>query len=437
VLYGQAIVLIRMQTWIKNNLKGDPVIWTIIILLSVLSILLVYSAASAPAFRSKDGDTEYYLIKHCILIGFSFMAMWVAHNINYIYYSKISRFALLLCVPLLIYTYFKGITENEASRWIMIPFINQTFQTSDLAKLALISNLASMLAKRQQNIDDFKKSLLPILIWCGVICGLIALSDLSTAMMLFTTCLIIMFIGRVSINSLLKLIGIGVICLGLSLIVGQRGPTAVKRIEKWWGMVSGTTAPEELDYQVQQSFIALAKGKIFGVGSGHSSQTYHLPVAYSDYIFAILNEEYGLIMGVVVVFLYLLLLYRGIKVATNSDKAFGGLLSVGLTFSLVIQSMINMMVVVGLVPVTGLSLPLLSMGGTSLLFTGVSLGIILSVSRGDLREQARENQFVVQEEQEEAFPFAMDEIEEEPSSIAPKTLMDDELLDRGSIELSL
>jgi len=424
-----------MQTWIKNNLKGDPVIWTVIIVLSVLSILLVYSAASAPAFRSRQGDTEYYLIKHCVLIGCSFVAMWIAHNINYVYYSKISRFALLLSVPLLIYTYFKGITENDASRWIMIPFINQTFQTSDLAKLALIANLASMLAKRQQEIDDFKKSLLPILIWCGVICGLIALSDLSTAMMLFATCLMVMFVGRVSINSLLKLIGIGVICLSLSLIVGQRGPTAVNRVQKWWGMVSGTTAPIDLDYQVQQSFIAVAKGGFFGVGSGHSSQTYHLPVAYSDYIFAILNEEYGLIMGVFVIVLYLLLLYRGIKVATNSEKAFGGLLSVGLTFSLVIQSMINMMVVVGLVPVTGLSLPLLSMGGTSLLFTGLSLGIILSVSRGDLREEAKANQLIKEE-----VDIPLEEIEEEeiePSDIAPKTLMDDDFLDKGSIELSL
>ena len=284
-----------MQTWIKNNLKGDPVIWTVIILLSMLSILVVYSAASAPAFRSMGGNTEYYLVKHTILILCGFFAMWVAHNINYVYYSKISRFALLLSVPLLIYTYFKGVTENEASRWIMIPIINQTFQTSDLAKLALIANLASMLAKRQKNIDDFKKSLLPILIWCGVICGLIALSDLSTAMMLFATCIMIMFVGRVSVNSLLKLLGIGVLCLGLALFVGQRGPTAISRLVNWWGMASGATPSRELPYQVQQSFIAIAKGGFFGVGSGHSSQSYHLPVAYSDYIFAILNEEYGLI----------------------------------------------------------------------------------------------------------------------------------------------
>jgi len=423
-----------MQTWIKNNLKGDPVIWTVIILLSVLSILVVYSAASAPAFRSRGGNTEYYLIKHFVLILCSFFAMWVAHNINYIYYSKISRFALLISVPLLIYTYFNGVTENNASRWIMIPIINQTFQTSDLAKLALIANLASMLAKRQKNIDDFKKSLLPILIWCGVICGLIALSDLSTAMMLFSTCLMIMFVGRVSVNSLLKLLGIGIICVGLALVVGQRLETAINRISEWWGMVSGATAPGDLDYQVQQSFIAISKGGFFGVGSGHSSQSYHLPVAYSDYIFAILNEEYGLIMGVAVIFLYLLLLYRGIKVATNSEKAFGGLLSVGLTFSLVIQSMINMMVVVGLMPVTGLSLPLLSMGGTSLLFTGVSLGIILSVSRGDLREEVKESKM----NKTDQPSIESENAEGDFSSFEPELVVDeDELMDGESIGLSI
>ncbi|MFK7900342.1 MAG: FtsW/RodA/SpoVE family cell cycle protein [Cyclobacteriaceae bacterium] len=416
--------MIKVQDWIRNNLKGDPVIWTVVILLSMLSTLVVYSAASAPAFRYMGGNTEHYLIKHSLLLLLGLGATWVAHNINYVYYSKISRIALLLSVPLLILTYFNGVTENDASRWLMIPIINQTFQTSDLAKLALITNLASMLAKRQKNIEDFKTSLLPILLWCGTICGLIALSDLSTAMMLFATCMVIMFVGRVPINSLLKLIGIGIVFLGLALIVGQRGNTAVSRIISWWGMATGSTPPEQLPYQVQQSFIAIAKGGFFGVGWGHSSQSYHLPVAYADYIFAIINEEYGVIMGVIVILLFLVLLYRGMKVATTSEKAFGGLLSVGLTFSLVIQAMINMMVVVGLAPVTGLSLPILSMGGTSLLFTGVSLGIILSVSRGDLREEIRgmgRNSVIKREEE------PMELIKNEQ----------DDMIDNSTIELSI
>lgn len=404
-----------MQQWLKHNLKGDPVIWTVIILLSVLSILVVYSAASAPAFRTHNGNTEYYLVKHSVLVIASFVAMWVAHNINYVYYSKISRLALLISVPLLVYTYLKGMNQNDASRWIMIPLINQSFQTSDLAKLALISNLASMLAKRQKNIEDFKTSLLPMLGWCGLICGLIALSDLSTSVMLLVTCMLILFVGRVPINSLLKLTGVGIISVGLALALGQRLETAINRIKIWWGMISGTTPPEGLEYQVQQSFIALAKGGFIGVGSGHSSQSYHLPVAYADYIYAIIIEEYGAIMGIIVLLAFLVLLYRGIKVATKSEKAFGGLLSVGLTFSLVIQAMLNMMVVVGLVPVTGQPLPLLSMGGTSLLFTGISLGIILSVSRGDLREVEREiktenNKAVSEKEEEQELEMVVEEL---------------------------
>jgi len=420
-----------MLTWFKHNLKGDPILWSVVMFLSVLSILLVYSAASAPAFRKMDGNTEYYLIKHSLLVILSLFVMWVTHNINYIYFSRISRFALLLSVPLLIYTYFGGIQENEANRWIMIPIINQTFQTSDLAKIALIANLASMLAKRQDNIDSFKTSLLPILIWCGIICGLIALSDLSTAMMLFSCCIVVMFVGRVPINSLLKLFGIGVIFLGIALITGQRRETAIKRIELWWNMISGTTSPEELPYQVMQSFIAIAKGGWTGVGSGHSSQTYHLPVAYSDYIFAILNEEYGLIAGVAVILLYLVILYRGIKIATKAEQTFGGLLAVGLTFGLVIQSMINMLVVVGLVPVTGQPLPLLSMGGTSLLFTGMSLGMILSVSRGDLRNE-KTNSFY-----ENTNKFDFDLQQEEITFDDEEFSIEKDFSESGSIELSI
>lgn len=380
----------QIEIWLKKNLKGDPIIWMIVFFLSVFSVLVVYSAVSAQAYKHMEGNTEYYLIKHLILIGIGFFAIWVAHNINYLYYSKISRFLLIISVPLLLYTYFRGININGASRWIVIPIINQTFQTSDLAKLALISNLASMLAKRQKSIDDFRNTVFPIVGWCGVICGLIALSDFSTAAMLFATCMIIMFIGRVPMRYLVGLLAFGVPAIGMALMFGSRGATVLSRIKNFMASTFGSGEQDvltEVPYQVEQAFIAIANGGMFGVGPGDSVQRYFLPMAFSDYIYAIINEEYGLVAGVIIIILYLGIFYRGMVVASRSEKAFGGLLSTGLSFALVTQAMVNMAVVVGLGPVTGLPLPMLSLGGTSLVFTGFSIGIILSVSRGDMSEE--------------------------------------------------
>lgn len=376
------------EIWLKKNLKGDPAIWMIVIVLSLFSILVVYSAVSAQAFKHMEGNTEYYLVKHIILIGICFFSIWAAHNINYVYYSRISRLLLIISVPLLLYTYFNGININGARRWMMIPIIHQTFQTSDLAKLALISNLAAMLAKRQKMVDDFRNTVFPMLIWSGVICGLIALSDFSTSAMLFFTCMLLMFIGRVPLKYLGGLIAFSVPAIGIALWVGQRLETFISRVTAF--MFPSEVGDGSL-YQMEQAYIALANGGLFGVGPGDSTQRYFLPEAFSDYIYAIINEEYGFMAGLIVMLLYLALLYRGMMVASRSEKAFGGLLSTGLAFSLVLQALINMAVVVGLGPVTGLPLPMLSLGGTSLLFTGFTIGIILSVSRGDLSEETMNN----------------------------------------------
>lgn len=373
-------MLNKATDWLKENLKGDPFIWTIILLLSIISIAVVYSASSSLAFQKKDGDTMYYLIKHGGLVVASLLLVWLAHKINYKYYSRLSRFALIISVPLLIVTFIFGGELNGASRWLVIPVINQSFQPSDLAKLALIANLASMLAKRQANIEDFKESFIPIVLWCGIISGLIALSNLSTALILFSTCLLLMFIGRVPMKYLFMLMLVGVITGTIALKLGQRLDTAIARIEHFFDD-SG-----EVPYQAEQAFIAIWNGGIFGKGPGNSHLKYFLPQSSSDFIYAIIIEEYGFIGGLFVLFLYLALLYRGMKTVVKSDRAFGGLLSAGLAFSLVVQAMINMGVAVGLGPITGQPLPLLSMGGTSLLFTGLSLGIILSVSRGDISE---------------------------------------------------
>ncbi len=367
------------KKWADKHLQGDPIIWMIVFALAIISILVVYSATGTLAYKRMGGNTEYYLFKHTFLVMLSLGAMWVAHKIDYRYYSRLSKFALWISVPLLLYAWKAGVNINDASRWITIPVINQIFQPSDLAKLALITSLASMLSKRQLNIEDVKDSLIPLLMWCGVICGLIGMANLSTAVVLFATCMLLMFIGRVPVKYLAMLCLVGVLAGSLALSIGQRGETAMSRIKSFF-------VEQEIPYQAEQSYIAISTGGITGKGPGQSDQRNFLPHPYSDFIYSIIVEEYGLMGGLVVILLYLGLLYRGMVTVANSERAYGGLLSAGLSFAIVIQAIVNMGVAVGLGPVTGLPLPLISMGGTSLLFTGISLGIILSVSRGEVDE---------------------------------------------------
>ncbi len=367
----------KVKEWAYDNLKGDPVIWFIVFVLSMFSIMVVYSATGSLAYKMMGGDTEYYLIKHSLLVFLSLVAMWVAHKVDYRYYSKLSRFALWISVPLLLITWKFGTNINEASRWITIPIINQAFQPSDLAKLALLVTLASMLSKRQQSIDDFQKAIIPMLIWIGAICGLIAMTNISTAVLLFGTCMLVLFIGRVPVRYLAMLLVIGAVSGTLALMLGQRAGTAMHRVESFF-------EEEEIPFQAKQAYIAIATGGLTGKGPGQSDQRNYLPHPYSDFVYAIVLEEYGMIGGFVILILYLALLYRGMKAAAESDRAYGGLLSAGLSFALVMQAMVNMGVAVGLGPITGLPLPLISMGGTSQLFTGVAIGIILSVSRGEI-----------------------------------------------------
>lgn len=364
----------KIKKWADENLQGDKVIWAVVFALSLVSILVVYSSIGSLAYK-RSASPEGLLLKHTVTVLIGLAAMWFAHKIDYRYYSKLSKVALWISIPLLIYTFTNGVSLNDASRWIALP-MGLSFQPSDFASLALIINLASMLSKRQQNIDDIKESLIPILIWCGVICGLIALTNLSTAVLLLATCFLIMFIGRVPVKYLAMLMLVGILAGAVAVKFGSRGETAKNRIMNF---VQG----KELPFQAQQGRIAIASGGLFGKGPGNSAQRNVLPHPYSDFIYAIVIEEYGIVGGFVVLVLYLILLHRGMKAAYNSERAFAGLLSAGLSFDLVCQAMVNMGVVVGLGPITGQPLPLISMGGTSMVFTGLSIGIILSVSRGE------------------------------------------------------
>ncbi len=368
------------KEWFYRNFKGDPIIWLIVLVLSLISLWVVYSATGPLAYKMAQGNTERYLLKHAVHILVGLIAMWLTHRIDYKYFSALARVALWISVPLLFVVWKFGINFNEASRSINIPLINQAFQPSDLAKLALIAHLAGMLSRRQQTIEDFKESLIPMLLWCGLICGLIAMTNFSTGVLLFVTSMLVFFIGRVPLKYLAMLVVVGILSGSIAFTIGQRGGTVAKRVQNFIN-------PTEVSFQSEQGFIAIASGGITGKGPGKSSQRNILPNSYDDFIFAIVIEEYGMIGGAFIVFLFLVLLYRGMRIASRSDRAFGGLLSSGLSFAIVMQAMINMGVVTGLAPVTGLPLPLMSMGGTSLLFTGISLGMILSVSRKNEAEE--------------------------------------------------
>jgi cell division protein FtsW len=381
-----------LRDWIRDNLKGDRQIWWVVLFLSIMSVLVVYSATGTMAYQKMEGNTEMYLFKHGGLVVLGLAFMFFAHKINYLRYAHLSRFGLWLSIPLLLWAFFKGTNLNDASRWVTIPIINQTFQPSDLAKLSLISNLAFMLSKRQGVVYE-PRVLVNLIFWIGTICALIALSNTSTALLLGLTCFLLMYIGRVPTN---YLIGMVVVCLvlgGIGLGLGQRLGTATNRIKTFVSQLQGSAGAKQLKdaddptvYQQHQGYIAMANGGIYGQGPGQSHQRNFLPHPYSDFIFAIIVEEYGLIGGIAVVVAYLWLLARGLRALRESKGKFGGLLSAGLTFSIVLQAIINMAVAVGIAPVTGLPLPLLSMGGTSLLFTGTAIGIVLSVSRDEADE---------------------------------------------------
>ncbi len=366
---------------VDKYIKGDRIIWSVVLLLAICSVLVVYSSIVTLAYKYQGGNTEFFLFKHSIILAVGFFLMYFAHKINYRYFSRISQIALILAIPLLAVTLITGTSINEASRWLVIPVINQTFQTSDLAKLALIMFLARMLSKRQDNIKDFNQAFVPIMIPVLLVCGLILPANFSTAAMLFVTCLVLMFIGRINVAYIISLISIGVLCLAIFLgVVLNSNNTG--RVGTWKSRIeSYVSGDSEVNYQVEQSKVAIATGGFIGKGPGGSTQRNFLPHPYSDFIFAIVIEEYGLIGGFIIVLLYLILLYRGILIAKNAPRTFGSLLAIGLSFSLVFQAMINMAVAVNLFPVTGQPLPMVSMGGTSIWFTCLAIGIILSVSR--------------------------------------------------------
>ena len=383
---------------LASRTKGDRVIWAIVIILTLVSLLVVYSSTGSLAYKYSK-STESYLFKQFAFIILGVIIIYFAHRVNYTIYSRVALILFLIAIPLLIYTYFFGATLNEGSRWIKLPVINMTFQTSDLAKLALFMYLSRQLSKKQKVIKDFKKGFLPIIIPVAIICLLIAPANLSTAMLVAGTSFMLMFIGRVNTKHIVLTIAIALLPIMILFLVAVkyydkeegkskdlpalfssgRVPTWISRIQTY--VFSGKGDANEKSYQINQAKIAIASGGWFGRGPGNSNARNFLPHSYSDFIYAIILEEYGLLGGAFIVFIYLLFLYRCIRLYRKCPFAFGAFLALALSFTLVIQAFANMGVNVNVFPNTGVTLPLVSMGGSSFLFTCLSIGIILSVAR--------------------------------------------------------
>jgi cell division protein FtsW len=387
---------------VSNNLvsktKGDRVIWGIVVILTLVSLLVVYSSTGSLAYKYSK-STESYLFKQFAFIMLGVMLIYFAHRVNYTIYSRVAKLLFIISIPLLIYTYFFGAKINEGNRWIMLPVINMTFQTSDMAKLALFMYLSRQLSRKQPVIKDFKKGFLPVIIPVAIICLLIAPANLSTAMLIAGTSFVLMFIGRVRTRHMLLTSSIALVPIMLLMLLAVKyydktehktkdlpAIFSVGRIPTWIGRIQTFMYSKKEDgneklYQVNQAKIAIASGSWFGRGPGNSNARNFLPHSYSDFIFAIILEEYGFIGGAFMVFIYLLFLYRCIRLYRKCPYAFGAFLALALSFMLVIQAIANMGVNVNIFPNTGVTLPLVSMGGSSFLFTCLSIGIILSVAR--------------------------------------------------------
>lgn len=391
--------------------QGDRVVWVVVVLLAMVSLMAVYSATGTYANVKFGGNNTYVLLRHVSTLVIGIGAMYVTHLLKYTYYSRIFQLAFWVSIPLLAYTTFFGSDLNEAQRVIHI--FGVSFQSSDFAKIALIGYLARELTLKQDEIKSFQSAFIPLMLPVLIIVGLIFPENFSTAGILFASCMVLLFVGRINMKYLLAFMAGAIVIMSIYIIIKvnvaeDEGRTNAwgNRIESFFGKFKsdeGKTEEEIAreenaeDFQSIQSKIAIAGGGLFGKAPGRSTQRNYLPHPYSDFIFAIIVEEYGLIGGAFVVMLYLILLYRAIRIMVAMPQSFGGFVVFGLAFLLVMQAMVNMGVAVGIFPVTGQPLPFVSMGGTSLLFTGCAFGIILSVSKEINKKDEREDELTTTE----------------------------------------
>jgi cell division protein FtsW len=375
---------------IKDRLEGDKVIWMVALILSVASLLSVYSSISSLAVKA-GGNSTKFLTKQGILLLMGLCVIYIVHRINYKYFARLAYVVYGLAVIALILTLVVGSDINDAKRWLEIPFVGLTLQTSDFAKVALVMWVAKELHLRREYLDDFRNEVVPILLRIALVCGLILPADLSTALLLGAVSVGMLLIGGVPWSGLFRVGGI-VVALGLGLYgVGKSMPDLFPRFGTWTNRIEqhiGFTTSgadrvaSEGEYQIELAQVAIHNGGLFPSGPGTGTSRNFLPHPYSDMIYAFIIEEWGAIIGGMgLLLIYLILLYRTILAAKNCDRPFGSYLAMGLGMMITIQAFINMAVAVRLFPTTGQPLPLVSYGGTSILFTCLSIGMILAISR--------------------------------------------------------
>ncbi|HNX66831.1 MAG TPA: FtsW/RodA/SpoVE family cell cycle protein [Bacteroidales bacterium] len=369
---------------IKRFFRGDRYMWGLIALFMLVSMLSVYSASVGVAYSSHHGNTFYFLMTQFVMLAMGLLIIVVTHWIPYIKYMQYATIGLVVALILLAVTLVAGVSINSASRWLVIPVVGIRIQTSDLAKVALVIYLARGLTVYQHELNNFMVVTWKLAIPIAAVCMLIMPENLSTAAMIFAISMIILFVGRVPMKFLFTYAGLGlagVVLVASLLLVFKKDDNRVKvwtnRIERYFSGKGDTDA----DYQANQAKIAISTGKLFGKLPGGSTQRNILPQSNSDFIYAIIVEEYGLFGGTIIILCYLALMYRGIQIARKCDYAFPTLMVLGLTIMIVFQAFINMLVAVGLFPVTGQTLPMISWGRTSVFVISFSLGAILSVSR--------------------------------------------------------
>lgn len=372
-----------MKDFASKYLRGDLVIWTVCLLLALVSVPAVYSGISSLAYKYTDGNTFHYLIKHGIMLLTGFAVMFGMHRINYRRFAQVSQVAVWVAVVLLVLTLMLGVNLNEASRWLKIPFINQNFQTSDFAKIALVTYVSRLLTVKRAEIRDFKRGLLPILAPIALVCFLILPANFSTAALLFLVCFTLLYVGGVPFRHLALVVGTAVAGFAMLLSVASAMPEVLPRMATWKKRITSFESGEsEANYQIEHAMMAINSGGVLPSGPGTGDSRNYLPHPYSDMIYAFIIEEYGsLAGGCGIVLLYLIFLYRCMRIARDCKREFGAFLVLGLSFLIGFQAFVNIGVAVNLIPVTGQPLPLVSMGGTSIWFTCMAIGMILSVSR--------------------------------------------------------
>ena len=374
-----------MDQNIKNIINGDRVLWVALALLSIFSFLPVFSASSNLAYVVGQGTPWSHLFKHFIVIVFGFVLMIVTHRVPYRYFKGISILALPLIIFLLIYTASQGnlIDGANANRWIKIPFVGFSFQTSNLASIVILIYVAHLISKGSPKIFKFKSSIIPLWLPVFTVILLILPANLSSAALLFLTILILVFLGGYPIKYLISMFAVGLVLTAIFVLTAKSYPEIFpNRVDTWINRIEnfGISGENDGNYQIERAKTAIVTGGLVGLGAGKSVMKNFLPQSSSDFIYAIIVEEFGLIGGTALILLYLIVLFRIIVIANKANTVFGKLLVLGLGFPIIIQAFVNMGVALQVLPVTGQTLPLISSGGTAAWMTCIAFGIILSVS---------------------------------------------------------